>query len=317
MKKYVLLMCFSVLSAFFLVGCNSSEKIASEDRLKDELYSHLVFSRFSDGLSMEISDFEVVKRQTNTENMIDTIWVDVKASSETVEAQMCYIMTYGLYNDGWKIDDIKEDNVNLWSFVPLSGVPDEEIMRYLPDNAEIWGNVFDIETGIQTVRYHYTESYRYCEVSYNDRLEFEFGKSYYSYAPGQWVYLNNYNVERYEAWSIDGTWQFYKADEITGEKIATVEIEDFDSCVSNFKYTEIKSDPIYISGRYNYSGRDIDLQGVGFTCIASREDDCQECYYTLTTDLTNGNTQSITVYRDKLLLNTAYGFAPRELIKVE
>lgn len=122
---------------------------------------------------------------------------------------MYYKMTYNLYNDGWLLETIEDDNVDSWHFEPLCGVPDAEIAGYMPEEAEILENTVDLDTATQTVTYTYEEPHLYCDVTYKKQLVFDFGDVYYSFGmcePGTWGFRDEVDAGSYEDWHLNGTW---------------------------------------------------------------------------------------------------------------
>lgn len=207
MKKKLLVVILAAIAILLLAGCG--EKPASEATLKEDIYNSSNFSLFSEQLDMEITDLEVVKRQTTTEDKVDTVWVKVTAAGDTAEGEMYYKLTYHLYNDGWLLEAIADDTVDSWHFKPLEGVPDEVIASYIPEGAEILENTVDLEVASHTVTYTYEESHLYCDVTYKKQLVFNFGSGYYTsgmHDPGRWGLQNEVDVGSYEDWHLEGTW---------------------------------------------------------------------------------------------------------------
>ena len=145
---------------------------------------------------------------------------------------MYYKMTYNLYNDGWLLETIEDDNVDSWHFEPLCGVPDAEIAGYMPEEAEILENTVDFDTATQTVTYTYEEPHLYCDVTYKKQLVFDFGDIYYSFGmcePGTWGFRDEVDAGSYEEWhGIEGTWQYTNTNLLFGKtKTYTLVIDDF------------------------------------------------------------------------------------------
>lgn len=229
MKKKLLIVILAAIAILLLVGCG--EKPASEATLKEDIYNSSNFSLFSEQLDMEITNLEVVKRQTTTEDKVDTVWVKVTAAGDTAEGEMYYVMTYHLYNDGWLLETIADDAVDSWHFEPLEGVPDEVIASYIPEGAEILENTVDLEAASHTVTYTYEESHLYCDVTYKKQLVFNFGSGYYTsgmHDPGRWGFQNEVDVGSYEDWhDIEGTWQYTDLELVSRTDTYTWVIDDF------------------------------------------------------------------------------------------
>lgn len=97
-------------------GCGKSVK--NEAAIRADLDEGNYLS--SEGVNFKTSEFRIIKRQTDVDNKSDKIFASIKAISEDVSAQMTgeYTITYGLYNDGWLIDDVSTDSVTI---LPLQG----------------------------------------------------------------------------------------------------------------------------------------------------------------------------------------------------
>jgi len=184
MEKKLLAVIFCATVILLFAGCR--KKPASDSKLKDDLYSSDNFSYYSDQIGMKITDLEVIKRQTNTENQIDIVWVNVEASGDTAKGEMYYKMTYNLYNDGWLLEMIEDDNLDLWHFEPLCAPSDEEVesqLSYFGDH-KILSEELDIENGLKTVTFEYLEEHENCYTDYTDQLIFQFENSYYAAGNG-------------------------------------------------------------------------------------------------------------------------------------
>lgn len=208
-----------------LAGC--AEKTADEAQLRADLYNSDAFSKYANDRNMEITDFEIVKRQTDEAQKVDAVWIRANAASEEVEAEMYYVMTYNLYNDGWLLESVEDDEIDSWCFAPLQGVSDDVIANDLQyfSNYEILNNELDLEQGRQTITFTYKESHLYCDTTSTEQLIYEFGNMYYDFGTahaGEWgssfVTLDNSTVWNLQ--KICGTYRDSKGN--------TVTISDFD-----------------------------------------------------------------------------------------
>lgn len=107
-KKHIILFMFALLSlCLVMAGCSSnsgkSEKAIQEDLIEWQIPSEA----FSTGFQ-QITDFEILKRQTDPDNKTDLVYVTVTADSETGTFVRSYKLTYSLYNDGWILDDYED-----------------------------------------------------------------------------------------------------------------------------------------------------------------------------------------------------------------
>lgn len=165
-SKYLLFYMVIFLLLLLLSGCSTgakSEKAILEDLEKNESF----FQR----MELEITDYNVTKRQTVKENRTDTIWITVTASNEDIKCTMSYIMRYGLYNSGWILDEVKDDLSGEQEVAPLHGVNDDiiqdEISSYIGtgvfDTMEVISRATDLDpvSGVDSIFYFATKQHCY------------------------------------------------------------------------------------------------------------------------------------------------------------
>lgn len=147
MKKVViLLICIAMI--FSLSAC--SEKEVSEKQIFSDVENLEVFSN----LNVEISDFNIIKRQTSPEDKIDYVYVTVKAANEDLSIIRNYLLTYILYNDGWIFEKYESyDNPDLPNeTIPLHGVSFEQVYNDLDAlDAEEYRSLFENLIGVERV----------------------------------------------------------------------------------------------------------------------------------------------------------------------
>lgn len=165
-----------------------------------------MFSQFGDNLGMDITGFEILNRLTDSKAKTDRVWVKANIASEAATGEVYYLMDYKLYDNGWALDNVEEDEVDSWSFVPLRGKTDEEIaetLRYF-DEYEILSNELDLETGTQEVVFTSRDNHTYCTTTAKDRLVYKFGTGHESWGtggPGFWG-------ESFETLESETVWDF-------------------------------------------------------------------------------------------------------------
>lgn len=123
----ILAFCLMLLCLFYFSGCNNKIPLVSELTIRKDLLSSSVLRDFSP-FSLEIQQFQIEKRQTFEKDKIDKIFVNTTLNDEdkTLEIVGSYIVTYGLYSDGWLLDSVEivDSKVS-----PLVGAGyDEEIL---------------------------------------------------------------------------------------------------------------------------------------------------------------------------------------------
>lgn len=251
-KSYLIGSCILVLGSILLTGCGK-EPVSGEQLVKD-LAQSSAYTQYSDNLNVSIDRVKVTKRQTATENRIDTAWVEVDSSSDAVTGHMYFIMTYELYNDGWQITNVEEDEIDKWYFVPLKEMTDEEIALYISEDVEIISKDVDLDEGTELITYTWGESHNYCDVTYVKQDYFAFGTSKMLYNAGTWSYVTTDDMGSTEEWNIVGTWEYENKDHYV-----RLTIENFqpDSPLFAFyddePYSKFSIDG-YIEHSYNYLG---------------------------------------------------------------
>ena len=148
-KGYLMFICVLIPGCILLTGCG--KKTVSEAQLKEDLSQSSAYTLYGDGLDMSIDSFKVTKRQTATEDRIDTAWVEVDSSSDAVTGHMYFVMTYELYNDGWQITNVEEDEIDEWYFTPLREMTDEEIAPYISEDVKIVSKDVDLDEVYQKI----------------------------------------------------------------------------------------------------------------------------------------------------------------------
>ncbi len=217
MRKKLCCLAFVLFALLSLSACGGPSPV-SEAQLREDLESReaSLFSYYSEQLQASVTGFDVVKRQTVAEDQEDTVWIQVSIEGPKVKGNFHYIMSYGLYNDGWKLEDVQQDREAGWRIDPLAGPEEDLIASQLPPDAEIVSSdiSLDAENPYATYEYTRTETYPYCDVIYRTTLNFAFDQS----ADGVWRFTQSWDSGTVENWNIDGVWsigdengQFYYA----------------------------------------------------------------------------------------------------------
>lgn len=198
-------LCLAAL-IFSLSSCTPKE--ASVSQLKTDLAQSEQFAYLVSSLGAEIDELSVVKRQSNREDKTDLVWVKAEIAGDQVEGTVYYKMTYILYNDGWMLETVADDEPDQWSFIPLQGAGDDLIHTYLPSGAEIRSAEIDLDGGMHKVLYAFQEPHLYCDVTRTRQLILTFCNTYYSYgaaSQGQWGFCDDVEIGTSEDWHLDNT----------------------------------------------------------------------------------------------------------------
>lgn len=213
MRKRIVLFTI-IFAALLLISCGAG-KTVSEAELQEDLKSKSSFIIHND---LQVSGLKIVKRQTTISDKVDKVWVKVDVSNGRFEGCVYYVMTYGLYNDGWLLDSIEDDNMVSWSFAPLCPLSEEDIRLYIPESASIKNIYTEMDIGRQTVLYSYTEPHSFCDIVYVEEISFVFGTGYNN--AGMWSVSDTRDAGTYERWKVDGTWKY----ELLGENPLIIDL---------------------------------------------------------------------------------------------
>lgn len=103
MKKKGLVAVFCLFAVTMLGGC--TPKVKEEADLTVELTEH---KDFIDVENAEVSNMEIIKRQTDKDAKEDIVFVQVAGENEEVAFEKSYRLKYGLYDQGWILDQVTE-----------------------------------------------------------------------------------------------------------------------------------------------------------------------------------------------------------------
>lgn len=144
-----------------LSGCNTASPVKSNSDIMNELsetkYYLETYPEFI------IKDVDIVKRQTDVENKTDKVYVTLSVSNEdeSISGYIDMEVLYGLYNDGWVLDncEVDFDGANGGNyFKPTKGidVPLEEVISSLTyltgeefNDVKVYAYELDLENGVE------------------------------------------------------------------------------------------------------------------------------------------------------------------------
>ncbi|MCM1127055.1 MAG: hypothetical protein NC429_11355 [Lachnospiraceae bacterium] len=118
-KMYLLIMLMVILS---LTGC---AKAADEEQMRLDLEADAQFGVAKEG--EEIQEIVIEKRQTDKKQKEDTVWCTIKTAKEGILYQKQVILTYGLYDKGWMLDDLMVNDPSQWILTPLEGINEDNV----------------------------------------------------------------------------------------------------------------------------------------------------------------------------------------------
>lgn len=151
-----------LLLILMVSGCTPSAK--SEKEIAEDLQESNYFFR-----GVTITDYEIIKRQTNKDEKTDIVYIHVDAGNENLSCSISYQMVYALYNEGWILDEVYEYEPGIWEVVPLTGVSDTDIQTFINSYVER-GRYDTMEIADRTL---FLDTYTWME-----RIVFEAKKEY-------------------------------------------------------------------------------------------------------------------------------------------
>lgn len=110
-----------------LTGCG--KKVADEEQIQVDLETYAKDKILSG--NEKIVEITIDKRQTDKEQKADTVWSFITTADEYISYQKQVVLTYGLYDKGWILDDVTVNAPNQWIQTPLQGIDESEIVDSL------------------------------------------------------------------------------------------------------------------------------------------------------------------------------------------
>lgn len=165
-----------IICAFFLNGCSNSgvseAQIQEEVSAFDEVKSGIISCDYVNFDGYQIESFEIEKRQTNIEDKEDIIYCTVVIKNNSFQSHINYMLIYDYFDDGgWLLGQVEIIEKRT---TPLCGVHldniyfdglnfSEKFNKYSSlnnnfdrDNIQVVGRNTDLEIGIDTIEYQYT-----------------------------------------------------------------------------------------------------------------------------------------------------------------
>lgn len=171
-----------------LSSCARTPRVKNENEMIQDMAA---FPSWCHGEDLPITDVSVIKRQTNEQNMSDTVYVTMTSENEDVRCTVGYILYYNLYDKGWLLDAVDEYPDGGWEAVPLHGVSDDVIESLMEsyitsgqfDSMEVLGKEEDLEHGWVSVRFSAVKDHLYGTEYVEIEQGWEFYESSLSFCP--------------------------------------------------------------------------------------------------------------------------------------
>ena len=201
MKKFVLMLLAAAL-LLTLAGC--APEPADEQAMAEDVAGRLA----QPSGEAEIGSLSVIKRQTDKGAKTDLVYVQVDYATPASERSERYKLTYGLYNEGWILDEMEPYEQQTWTLTPLAEPDEQTVAALLPEGAELTQSQFDPDSGVQTVTYTVEGSYAYCELSRTEQMTMTMTED------EQWQAGEPTLLEQRQDWDrLVGFWDCYGGDD--------------------------------------------------------------------------------------------------------
>lgn len=137
MKKIFVIL-LSVLLCTGLFGC---AKVADEETIMLELQNGTDWGLLDS--TDKITAVEIISRETDKKLKRDEVWCSVTIDAGDVMYQKEAELIYGLYDEGWRLDNVTVDYPETWIITPLKGVSEDlvkESINYMNINVgnDVW-----------------------------------------------------------------------------------------------------------------------------------------------------------------------------------
>lgn len=172
-----------------------------------------------------VDTVESYKRNTDTENNIDEIFVKVKGHCDSVECELQYKLIYNYYTEGgWIMDEMQPADKEKWTITPTTGMSsdihmdfqqsiadygygDESYFGYVTTNSRY----FDQDSQSETITYGLTTTTPFRDFSAELSCTYRF-VSYCEDSHFSWHWERDYDRDNYTVISNDyskiaGEWQ--------------------------------------------------------------------------------------------------------------
>lgn len=263
MKRILKVLLIAAMLIIVLAGCGSTSVKSEKMILEDFQINNYIFETYP---NYSVDDVVIVKRQTDIDNKLDKVYVDVtilsKNDVQNVEGHIDLILYYGLYDSGWILDNCESDldGVNKGAlFTPLSGyeiVNVEETLKSFYgagiENVSLISRNTDLESRTDVYIIQADDNHRFCKESIEVTIHCELNRQ-----NGLWEIIHFNDVLSSE-WNIEGS--YYLDDEYYEYPyvICNNDIENLQILSRFEEYGEEEKHFVHISK--NYKTSDITLK---------------------------------------------------------
>lgn len=219
MKTYIKQVVFLLVligMVLFISACESGKPAASEAEMVSEIISRDNMIR---NYNLQVDSSTISKRQTNTEQKTDYIWIDLNASNSDFSYSAEYCLEYALYNDGWLLEDYSKSNSS-YEAKNYSSITIEQAEQEIRSLDYDQWKFEDRQELFNCVVFTYSASTNryYQEMNYTVIITFTF-------TPGDsWDNVVHQEIITDTKWDIIGEWRYQDSQNDLYVKISDVDL---------------------------------------------------------------------------------------------
>ena len=180
-----------------LAGCGA-KRAKSDKEILQELNTGTIQYESQE---LTIQEIKITDRRTDTDSKKDVVYVSVIADNNVVSCEMSYVAEYSLYDQGWVLENFRENNRGSWIIKPASA-PENRLLAEHAQDSYIDSDIL-LDEGTAFYYYEKAEEEIYCSTTYLYKARYEFDEK-----ETKWEYIDSEIIEKESEWDVDGTWSY-------------------------------------------------------------------------------------------------------------
>ena len=180
-----------------LAGCGA-KRAKSDKEILQELNTGTIQYESQE---LTIQEIKITDRRTDTDSKKDVVYVSVIADNNVVSCEMSYVGEYSLYDQGWVLENFRENNRGSWIIKPASAPENRLLAEHAQDS--YFDSDILLDEGTAFYYYEKAEEEIYCSTTYLYKARYEFDEK-----ETKWEYIDSEIIEKESEWDVDGTWSY-------------------------------------------------------------------------------------------------------------
>ena len=215
----VCLTCGCTKEAEAIAHTTDNTKMSNAPADKQEIASEIIsLDTFFVKYNLSLSDFNIIKRQTNEDQKTDFVWVSITGSNDSFDYVSEYKLTYNKYNDGWLLDEWEQlSSAYFPKYEPDIEITKQELLERYSDvvfverkdesNPTSFTNIFSASTERDNVIKEYKVTVHY-EYSPDDGWKVKKNDEKYESTTfdivGEWLFMDDSHEYYISVKELDG-----------------------------------------------------------------------------------------------------------------